>query len=120
MTVSTNPGTLVVGNAPGGVVQLEVDPADTGIGLEVKRVIARLGYTDAARGVVRAATLVFRDATPQTWSIARADPTVNAYRYDIDYIMADNTRRTVAAQHGELPAGGLSDYLALPVPPAGP
>ena len=120
VTVSTNPGTLVVGNAPGGVVRLEVDPADTGIGADVKRVIARLGYTDAAHRVVRAATLVFRDATPQTWAIARADATVNGYRYDVDYIMADNSRRTLLAQQGELPAGGLSDYLALPQPPAGP
>jgi len=120
VTVTDNPGTLVVGNAPGGVVQLQVDPADTGIGMDVKRVIARLAYTDAAHGLTRAATLVFRDETPQTWSIARADPTVNGYRYDVDYIMADNTRRTLAAQHGELPAGGLSDYLPLPVPPVGP
>ena len=120
VTVTSNPGTLVVGNAPGGVVQLQVDPADTGIGVEVKRVIARLGYTDPPHRVVRAATLVFRDATPQTWSIARADPAVNPYRYDVDYIMADGSRRTLAAQRGELPPGGLSDYLALPVPPAGP
>ncbi|HEX6755507.1 MAG TPA: hypothetical protein VF109_06130 [Mycobacteriales bacterium] len=120
VTVTSNPGTLVVGNAPGGVVQLQVDPADTGIGVEVKRVIARLSYTDPPHRVVRAATLVFRDATPQTWSIARADPAVNPYRYDVDYIMADGSRRTLAAQRGELPPGGLSDYLALPVPPAGP
>ena len=120
VTVSDNPGTLVVGNAPGGVVQLQVDPADTGLGVDVKRVIARLGYTDPAHGLVRAATLVFRDETPQTWSVARADPTANAYRYDVDYIMTDNTRRSLPGQHGELPAGGLSDYLALPVPPVGP
>jgi hypothetical protein len=117
VTVSDNPGTLVVGNAPGGVVQLEVDPADTGIETTVKRVIARLQYSDPAHQLVRSATLVFHDTTPQTWAIARADAAVTGYRYNLEYVMNDNSHRKLTDQQGELPAGGLSDYLALPAPP---
>ncbi len=117
ITVSNNPGTIVVGNAPGGVVQLQVDPSDTGIGAGVKRVIARIRYSDPPHAIVRSVTLVFKDATPQTWAIARADATANAYTYGVEYVMSDGSHLEVTDQHGELAAGGLSDYLALPAAP---
>ena len=117
VTVSANPGTLVVGNAPGGVVQLEIDPADTEIGTTVRRVIARLRYSDPAHQLVRSAVLVFPDTTPQTWAIARADAAVTGYTYDLEYIMNDGSHRQLTGSQGQLPAGGLSDYLAMPPPP---
>ena len=120
ITVSNNPGTLVVGNAPGGVVQLEVDPSDTGIGADVRRVIARLHYADPAHDVARDMTLVFHDTTSQTWAVARADATAGDYTYDVEYVMADGSHRDLTGLQGSLPAGGLSDYLALPAAPAAP
>jgi hypothetical protein len=119
-TITSNPGTIVVGNALGGVVPLQVDPADTGIGSTVKRVVARLKYEDPGHNVVRSATLIFRDLTSQTWPVARADANVNAYSYDVDYYMQDGSRRSLGLQHAELAAGGLSDYLGLPAAPGIP
>jgi hypothetical protein len=120
VTVTDNPGTLVVGNAPGGVVELEVDPADTDLGTSVKRAIVRLQYRDVANSVTRSATLVFHNSTTQKWSIARADSNANEYTYDVEYVMADSSHRHLGPQRGELPAGGLTDYLSLPPAPPAP
>ena len=111
-------GTLLVGNAAGGVATVEVDAADADIGGAVRRVVARLQYSDAANGVFDTATLLFRDAAPQEWTIARADVTQDRYSYDVDYFMADGTRRTLTGQSGRL--GGLREFLFLPPAPPAP
>lgn len=115
-TQDSDSGTLLVGNAPAGVVTVEVDPADIGLGTTVRRAIVRLTYTDEANGVVDAETLVFRDATPQVWSIARADATVATYTYDVHYVLADGTTRPLLAQQGTI--AGDREFLFLPPPPA--
>lgn len=109
-------GTLLVGNAPGGVATVEVDAADADLGGEVRRVVARLRYEDPANDVVDTATLLFRDATPQEWSIALVDATSDRYAYDVEYFMADGSRRVLGTQEGRL--GGLREFLFLPPAPA--
>lgn len=108
--------TLVTGNAPGGVVIIEVDPADTDIGGDVRRVIASLTYEDAAHDVLDTARFLFRDGTPQKWSIARQDRSANRYRYDVEYFMSDGTRRQLRDQVGAIQSDDPEkpDFLFLP------
>ena len=107
--------TLVVGNALGGVVTVEVDPSDVDIGGEVRRVIARFRYADPAHDLVDTETLVFRDTTSQEWTIARADASVNQFTYDVEYYMADGSRRTLTNQSGTI--GSIREFVFLPTPP---
>jgi hypothetical protein len=108
-------GTLIIGEALGGVVKLQVDPGDTGVGSTLRRVVVRLRYADPARNVLDQQSLVFRDPTPQIWSIARADATVAAYTYDVEYVAADGTVTSLTGQQGRI--AGSSDFLFLPAPP---
>jgi hypothetical protein len=114
--VESDAGTLLVGNAPGGVVVIEVDPSDVGIGDDVRRALVRLKYADPAHQRLDTQTLMFRDSSPQEWSIARADAAVVAYTYDVDYTMSDGTSRRLRGQEGLI--GGDTDFLILPPPPA--
>jgi|GEM_PF-1998668 len=111
----TDAGTLIVGDAVGGVVKLQVDPGDTGVGTALRRVVVRLRYEDSARGVLDEQALVFRDLTPQTWSIARADATVSEYTYDVEYVANDGTVTSLRGQQGRI--AGSSEFLFLPAPP---
>ncbi len=120
----TDAQALVVGNAPGGVVTMSVDPSDIDF-TKVKRVIVRLEYRDAAHNFVDSEALVFKDATPQTWTIARQDANVNDYSYNVEYIMSDGTHRSLGASDGggastRAQAGHISainDFLFLPTQP---
>lgn len=107
--------TLVVGNALGGVITVEIDPSDVGIGGNVRRVIARFRYADPAHNLLDTETLVFRDATPQEWTIARADAAVSQFTYDVEYFMADGSRRTLAGQQGTI--ASIREFVFLPAPP---
>lgn len=110
---------LVVGNAPGGVVTVEVDATDTKLGAEVVRVIARLTYADPDNNVLDTETLVFRNASEiKEWLIARADAKKSSYVFDVEYHMRDGSRRRVLDQTGSILSN--REFLALPpVPPAG-
>jgi hypothetical protein len=114
--VPSDAGTLVVGDAVGGVVKLQVDPGDTGVGTDLRRVVVRLRYEDKAHSVLDEQALVFRDATPQTWSIARADATVSEYTYDVDYVRNDGSVTSLTGQKGRI--SGASEFLFLPKAPA--
>jgi hypothetical protein len=114
--VESDAGTLLVGNAPGGVVVIEVDPSDVGIGDDVRRALVRLKYADPPHQKLDTQTFMFRDSSPQEWSIARADASVVAYTYSIDYTMSDASTRRLHDQEGVI--GGDTDFLVLPPPPA--
>lgn len=114
--VDSDASTLVVGDAMGGVVKLQVDPGDTGIGSALRRVVVRLRYADAEHGVLDEQVLVFRDATPQTWSIARADKTAGDYTYDVEYVRSDGSIAPLLGQQGRISQS--PDFLFLPAPPA--
>lgn len=115
-TVDTDASTLLVGNAPGGIVSVEVDPSEVGIGDTVRRALVRLRYSDPAHDVLDTQTMMFRDNKTQTWTIARADASVDTYAYDVQYAMTDNTTRTLQDQPGTI--AGDTEFLVLPPPPA--
>ncbi|MEO1402229.1 MAG: hypothetical protein AAFV72_13440 [Cyanobacteria bacterium J06635_1] len=108
----THGETLIAGNAPGGVVKLEVDPFDADIGGAVRRAIVSLTYVDETHDVVDTARFLFRDNTPQIWSIARQDAHVSDYLYAVDYFMADGTRKQLVNQNGVIQSD--QDFLFLP------
>ena len=110
----TDASTLIVGDAQGGVASISVDPGDTGVGGAVRRVVVRLRYADPANSVLDETALAFRDAAPQTWTIARADAGVNGYTYDVDYMFADGTTASLRGQTGTIT--GSSDFLFVPAP----
>jgi hypothetical protein len=114
-TVETDAGTLVVGDAVGGVVKLSVDPADTGLGTTMRRVIVRLAYEDPANNVHDTAAFAFSGPTPQVWSVARADARANRYTYDIQYVSM--TGQTVSVT-GEGMFSSGNDFFFVPAPPA--
>lgn len=107
--------TLLVGNAPGGVVTVEVDAADVGLGAAVRRAIVHLRYEDAPNNVLDTESLLFRDATPQQWTVARRDAKATAYTYDVEYVMSDGSRRKLEKQRGAI--GGPREFLFIPAPP---
>jgi hypothetical protein len=111
---NTDAQTLVVGNAPGGVVTMMVDPSDIDF-TRVKRAIVHLEYRDLPNNCIDSEALVYKDATGQTWTIARQDATVNDYAYDVEYILIDNTHRKLEGQKGTIRA--YNDYLFLPALP---
>lgn len=106
---------LVVGNATGGVVKVSVDPADTGVGSAMRRVVVRLHYADPAHGIDDSAALVFTSTAAQTWSVARADATVSDYTFDVTYVPMTGPQVTLTGQTGQLGAG--ADFLFLPPMP---
>lgn len=107
---------IVVGNAPGGVVTMQVDPSDIGIGDTVVRAIVQLHYDVGENQRVDTQTLLFRDTEPQTWTVARADATKNDYTYTITYFLRDGNKRVVLTdQHGTF--SDTTDFLFLPPPP---
>lgn len=107
---------LVVGNARDGVSTVKVDPSDLDIGVGIRRVLVQLSYEDPGNNISNRQTLVFKDKTPQPWSIALADDRVDGYVYDVAYIMADGTKRSLTAQGGKI--SGNSSFLFLPQPPS--
>jgi hypothetical protein len=111
--IPSDADTLLVGNAKGGVITVNVDPSDTGVGSTVRRVVIKLRYDDEVGKVHDAATLVFKDPTPQIWSVAQADATVTDYSYDIEYVLPDGTVKTLAG-HGVFT--GTSTFLFIPAP----
>jgi hypothetical protein len=115
-TRNSDAGVLVVGNAPGGVVTVEVDPTDTGIGNGVSRVIARLTYADPDNRVLDTETLVFRDGAMKEWQIARADATRNRYTFDVEYFLKNGARARILDQQGIITS--TREILFLPAPPA--
>lgn len=115
-TLTSSTGSLIVGNAPGGVVTIEVDPADIGIGGDVTRAIVRLTYSDVDNDLRDTETLVFRDAQPKSWVIARADARVDTYSYEVEYFLRTNERKKLPEQTGRI--SSISDILILPPPPA--
>jgi hypothetical protein len=106
---------LLVGNAPGGVVNLSVDPSDLDLGGTLKRVVVKLKYEDSPHNLLDTATLVFKSTEPQTWTIARADAKVDGYSYDVDFFMSDGSRKSLTGQQGRV--GAVQDFLFLPEPP---
>lgn len=115
---TTDNTVLVVGNAPGGVIAVEVDATDTKLGVDVSRVIVRLTYSDPDNNVLDTETLVFRSSTEiKEWLIARADAKKSSYLFDVEYIMRDGSRRVLLEQSGVIRSN--REYLPLPpVPPA--
>jgi len=109
-------GTLEVGDAAGGVVKVQVDPGDTGVGTELRRVVVRLRYEDKDNSILDEQSLVFRDPTPQVWSVARADKTVAEYTYDVEYVRTDGTIAPLTGLKGQLTE--REAFLFLPAPPA--
>jgi hypothetical protein len=114
-TKDSDSQSLLVGNAPGGVVNLTVDPSDLDLGGNLKRVVVKLRYEDIPHNILDTTTLVFKSLEPQLWTIARADAKVDAYSYDIDFFMADGSRQSLTNQQGKVSA--VQDFLFLPVPP---
>ena len=114
--VESDESTLVVGNARGGVVKVTVDPADTGVGTTLRRVIVRLTYADPAHDILDTQALVFSDTARQTWSVARADAAVSAYTYDVEYVPMTGASVAVPGLTGTL--SSAADFLFLPAPPA--
>lgn len=106
--------TLVVGNAPHGVVNVEIDPSDIDLGRTVRRVIVRLRYSDPALPQPAAATLVFRDWTPQNWTIVRG-PSHDQFVYEVEYFMDDGRRLMRTEQLATI--HGNDEFLFLPGPP---
>ena len=115
---TTDNTVLVVGNAPGGVIAVEVDATDTKLGVEVSRVIVRLTYSDPENNVLDTETLVFRASSEiKEWLIARADTKKGSYLFEVEYIMRDGSRRVLLEQSGVIRSN--REYLPLPpVPPA--
>lgn len=113
--VNTDAGTLVVGDAVGGVVKLSVDPADSGVGTTMRRVIVRLAYEDPANNVHDAQAFAFSDRTAQVWSVARADARVNRYTYEVQYVPLTGAPVTVTGE-GLFSSG--NDFFFVPAPPA--
>ncbi len=114
-TLRSDAGALVVGNAPGGVVTIEVDPADAAIGADVVRVITRLTYADPENRVLDTETLIFRDGKAKEWFVARADATKNSYTYDVEYFLRSGERKLLRGQQGTITA--TRDVLILPAAP---
>jgi len=109
-------GTLVIGDAVGGVAKIQIDPGDTGVGTTLRRVVVRLRYEDKANNVLDEQAMVFRDVTPQTWSVARADRTAADFTYDVEYVGTDGVVTPLVGRSGRITGSG--DLLVLPMPPA--
>ncbi len=109
-------GSLKVGNAPFGVATVEVDPTFIDVGGDVRLALVRLAYTGTGNGETDTETLRFRDSTPQLWFVTLA-PNQTEYRYDVEYFMHDNTRRSLTDQRGRL--GATKEFLVIPPPPTG-
>lgn len=112
--VQVSDGALKVGNAPFGTVRVDVDPGDLDFGGEVKRALVQLSYVDPAQAAPDRESLLFRDASPQTWTVTLG-PAVTEYSYDVTYFMKDNSRRVLSAQRGTL--GAPHEFLIVPPPP---
>jgi hypothetical protein len=109
--IPSDADTLLVGK--GGLITVNVDPSDTGVGTTVCRVVIKLRYDDEVGKVHDAATLVFNDPTPQLWSVALADATVTDYSYDVEYLLPDGTVQTLA---GKGVFSGINTFLLIPPP----
>jgi hypothetical protein len=72
-----------------------------------------LRYDDEVGEVHDAATLVFKDPTPQVWSVAQADASVTDYSYDVEYVLLDGTVQTLA---GKGVFNGINTVLFIPTP----
>ncbi len=125
VSMPSDAGTLDVGDAVGGVVKVQVDPGDTGVGTTLRRVVVRLKYEDKPNDVLDEQAMVFRDLTPQTWSIARVDKTVSDYTYEVEYVGNDGSVTSLTGQTKRI--AGSPEFLFLPPPvvaqpvtPAGP
>jgi hypothetical protein len=110
--IPSDADTLLVGNAKGRVITVNVDPSDTGVGTTVRRVVIKLRCYDEVGKVHDAATLVFKDPTPRIWSVAQADATVTDYSYDVEYLLPDGTVQTLA---GKGVFSGINTFL-VPTP----
>lgn len=108
-------GSVQVGNAPFGVVNLTVDPSDVDLGVTVRRAIVHLHYGDPANGG-KTEALVFKAQETQVWTIARSGPGVNGFTFDVEYLMTDGTRRTLPSQPGTF-GDGLEEFFFVPAPP---
>ena len=87
---------LVVGNAPGGVYDLEISAMDVAIGDTVRRVMVDCEYRDEANGVIDRHRDFF--PTPEQtshWTVAVTDPAKLDYSYTVTYTMTDGQRRVV-------------------------
>jgi hypothetical protein len=111
--IPSDADTLLVGNAKGGVITVNVDPSDTGVGTTVRRMVIKLRCDDEVGKVHDAATLVFKDPTPRIWSVALADATVTDYSYDVEYLLPDGTVQTLA---GKGVFSGINTFLFIPAP----
>jgi hypothetical protein len=107
-------GSLKVGNAPYGLIKVEVDASDLNFTDDVKRVLVRLKYQDPALPGPDETALMFRDAAPQTWTVTLG-PTVRGYTYDVTYFMKDNTQRQLTGVRATL--GAIQEFLIVPVQP---
>lgn len=107
-------GSLKVGNAPNGLIKVEVDASDLNFTDDVKRVLVRLNYHDPALPGPDETALMFRDPAAQTWTVTLG-PTVREYSYDVTYFMKDNTQRQRTGLRGTL--GAIQEFLVVPVQP---
>ena len=85
---------LIVGNAPGGVMEMEITPElIDDLGGSVRRVLVALEYRDDANNVIDRHRALFRDNTELSkWTVALVDPTKRDFTYTVEYMMADRSR----------------------------
>lgn len=107
---------LVVGDALGGIVNVEIDAGDVDFENSVRRIMINLVYRDDENNVLDTAAFVFRNAQEtQKWVVALSDNTKRAYTYDLKYFMNDGSVIDVTDQGGEF--AGMQDFMFIPAPP---
>lgn len=112
--ISTLP-VLVVGDALGGLVNVEVDAADVDFENDVRRVMVNLVYQDADNDVLDTVAFVWRTGDEIfNWSVAMTDGTKRDYSYDLKYFMKDGSVREVKDVDGTF--AGMSDFLFISPP----
>ena len=85
---------LIVGNAPGGVMRMEVTPElIDDLGGNVRRVLVALEYVDPENDLVDRHRALFRaNSEISIWTVALMDTAKRDFTYTVEYMMADGSR----------------------------
>ena len=106
---------LVVGDALGGLANLEVDAADIDFENDVRRVMINLVYQDTDNDVLDTVAFVFRDSAEIFhWSVAMTDGTKRDYSFDLKYFMKDGSIKEEKDVAGKF--AGMTDFLFISSP----
>ena len=106
------PGPHVVGPQSGDALNVEIFCLGMPFGAELKLVIVRLAYEDAAHGLSEKKTFVFTEDGEKAWSVDRPAGARGDFSYSVDYRMEDGTTRKEVVESTD------TDALVLEVPPA--